>query len=287
MENIFDNFAKFFKFSSQLIQKCRSYEFPDQEFIPLTFPCPADSIELSSDHKNQLFVIEFFLNDTKTNSQFLMEQWIFNLHNDKLPQRSVKICKNERELGIVFLSIVKTLATLLVNLPLYREYMNKNSKYSSQISHDFVLTHKIIQKPAEISNFQGWNFQKWSQYYQKFPIEDEISFYVNNNSSGTTYKFSFQLNYFKNIFELYKVVELYPVKLTIVEKNNRKRCISEQTTDEIGQKIENILENQSCNEYIQWKSKNNLALNESMEENSCLSLTPKSLDFVKNDENFR
>ena len=276
MENISDNFSQFLRFSSQLIQKCRLAQISSQETLPLNFIQSSNNLP-QNDNKNQLFVMEFYLSDSKTDSHYLIEQWIFNFHIDKLPQRLVKIVKNEKDMKIDFVSIIKTISSLLVNLPLYKEFLNKNSKYSSQLSHDFMLSHKIIQKPSDISNFQGWNSIKWSQYYMKYPQEDELYFYI--SSLNTTYKFSFQLNYFKNLFDLYKVLD--PMK-----QNNRIRSISEQINNEISQKKRNIIlnDNMGSNEFIQWKSKNSLLLNESIEDNFMSSfISQKSANIMKID----
>ena len=276
MENISDNFSQFLRFSSQLIQKCRLAQISSQETLPLNFIQSSNNLP-QNDNKNQLFVMEFYLSDSKTDSHYLIEQWIFNFHIDKLPQRLVKIVKNEKDMKIAFVSIIKTISSLLVNLPLYKEFLNKNSKYSSQLSHDFMLSHKIIQKPSDISNFQGWNSIKWSQYYMKYPQEDELYFYI--SSLNTTYKFSFQLNYFKNLFDLYKVLD--PMK-----QNNRIRSISEQINNEISQKKRNIIlnDNMGSNEFIQWKSKNSLLLNESIEDNFMSSfISQKSANIMKID----
>jgi hypothetical protein len=282
MENIFDNFANFLNFSSELILKCRGSQLPPNEIVPLKDFHLKDHLENPADAKNQLFVIEFFLSEkTSKNNKYLIEQWIFDFHLDKVPQRVVKIVKNEQEFNIAFISIIKSLSSLLVNLPLYKEYLNKNSKYSSQIAHDFSLSHKIIRKPTEISNFQGWNSQKWNQFYSKFPQEDEFSFYV--SSPNSSFKFSFQLNFFKNVYDLYKVVD--PIKQNI--ERNRIRSISEQITKEISQYKQNVslinYDSQPSNEFIQWLSKNSISFNDSLDENIMGSLTPKSLSTLKNE----
>lgn len=281
MESIFDNFFRFLRSSQNLIEKYRTTAFSIEEKIPLSLEIfPEEDNFDKSDPKNQLFVLEFFLKDLKSKKSYLMEQWIFTFHIDKLPKKNVKIVRTQQELNIVFNSLIKTIINLLMNLPLYKEYLNKNSKYSQQISYDFMLSKKIINKLTEISNFQGWDSEKWSHYYTKFPTNEEFSFYM--ISQNIAFKFSFQLNYFKNLFSLYKVLD--PIK-HVVEKN-RFRSISEQTSEEINQQKKNFFKNSenSNDEYIQWTSKNSFSFNESLEDNflksSCASKSFKQ-DFIR------
>lgn len=287
MENIFDSFAHFITFSSELILKCRTSHLPNNETVQLKALSFKDRPEQVQDSKNQqLLVLEFYLGEkTGKSNRYLIEQWIFDFHLDKLPQRQVKIVKTEQEFNIAFTAIIKSLSILLVNLPLYKEFLNKNSKYASQLAHDFTLTHKIIRKPSEISNFQGWNSQKWNQYYTKFPQEDEISFYL--NAPNNSFKFSFQLNFFKNVYDLYKVLD--PIKLTL--ERNRIRSISEQITKEISLRKQNVglinYDGQPSNEFIQWISKNSISFNDSLDDNLMGSVsTPKSISVLKNERSF-
>lgn len=284
MENINENFDNFLNFSSQLIQQCRLSHIKSGVTFPIS-PSPLkhtlNPLNMSNDSKNQLHVIELYLTEAKTNHQYLMEQWIFNLYTDKIPQRLVKIIRTQNELKIALNSLSKTLTTLAVNLPLYKEFLNKSSKYSSEISHDFRLSYKIIKKPSEISNFQGWDSQKWTQYYHKFPLEDELSFYVTSLSNA--FKFSFQLNYFKNLYDLYKVLD--PIKP--INDKNRTRFISEQISSQKSLNLRNIIHNDNLpsNQFIQWTSKHSLSFQESFEETFLSSLTPRSVNITKNEGN--
>lgn len=223
MQNILNHFSRFLDFCEETVQTLRTnaslppISLSFAEFFkqsPQKFP----EANAEKSLKSQLFVMEFAFKEKKSaNSSFLMEQWIFTVHADKLPRNASKIVRTEDELAQSLRSFAKTVANLCVNLPLYREFLRPDAKYSKQLGYDFELQGKSTRELAKISNFQGWDSEKWSRFYAKFPESEDFCFFV--ICEQIAYKFSFRVNFFKNVFHLYKVVE--------PARKFRERCVSD------------------------------------------------------------
>lgn len=247
MQNILAHFSRFLRFCQETVHSLR--KSAPLSTIPLNFPeilAPAaENLEFQTP---QFFVMEFSCREKKaSHAVFLMEQWIFSLHADKLPRNSAKIVRTEAELSQILQSVAKTVANLCVNLPLFREFLRPSAKYAAQLGYDFELVARTTRELAKISNFQGWDSQKWSRFYSKFPLQEDCCFYV--FCGQVAYKFSFRVNFFEDVFNLYKVLE--------PAKKFRERCVSENVCAGIAQ------ENAEIGEEVAWTAERRASFEES------------------------